>query len=74
MVNDPPANASDTGSIPGLEGSLEEEVATHCSILAGKYHGRGAWWATVLGAAKSQTPLSTHSGISVKYCYKRSIR
>ena len=27
-------NAGDLGSIPGLEDSLEKEMATHCSILA----------------------------------------
>ena len=37
VVKNPPANAGDlrdTGSIPGLGRSLEEEVATHSSILA----------------------------------------
>ena len=28
------ANAGDTGSIPGLEEPLEEEMTTHSSILA----------------------------------------
>jgi len=32
----PPANAGDTGSIPGSGKSLEKEMATHCSILAWK--------------------------------------
>ena len=32
----PPANAGDTGSIPGSGQSLEKEMATHCSILAWK--------------------------------------
>ena len=34
MVKNPPANAGDVGSIPGLGGSLEKEMATHSSILA----------------------------------------
>ena len=37
MVKNPPANAEDTGdegSIPGSGRSLEEEMATHSSILA----------------------------------------
>ena len=37
MVNDPPANTRDvrdTGPIPGVEDPLEEEMATHVSILA----------------------------------------
>ena len=29
-----PANAGDTGLIPGLEDPLEEEMATYSSILA----------------------------------------
>ena len=34
VVKNPPANAGDTGSIPGSGRSLEEEMATHFSILA----------------------------------------
>ena len=34
VVKNPPANAGDTGSIPGLGGSLEKGMATHFSILA----------------------------------------
>ena len=42
----------------GLEDFLEEEMATHSSILAWRIPmGRGAWRATVHGAAKSQTRL-----------------
>ena len=33
MVNSPPANAGDADSIPGLRRTLEEEMATHSSIL-----------------------------------------
>ena len=44
---------------------LEEEKATHSSILAGiTPWTRGVWWATVHGVAKSQTrlkQLSTHT-------------
>ena len=39
MVKNPPASAGDTGDmglIPGREDPLEEEMATHCSILAWK--------------------------------------
>ena len=43
----------------GWEDPLEEGMATHCSILAWRIPmARGAWWATVLGVAKSQTRLS----------------
>ena len=34
VVKDLPAKAGDAGSIPGWGGSLEEEMATHSSILA----------------------------------------
>ena len=36
VVKNPPANAGDTGLIPGLEDPLEKELATHSSILAWK--------------------------------------
>ena len=43
----------------GQEDTLEKEMVTHSSILAWKNPmGRGAWWATVHGVAKSQTRLS----------------
>ena len=34
VVKNPPANARDVGPIPGSGRSLEEEMATHSSILA----------------------------------------
>ena len=34
VVKDPPANAGDMGSMPGGEETLEEEMATHSTILA----------------------------------------
>ena len=36
------------------EDPLEEEMATHCGILAWKISSmdRGAWWATVHGVSK----------------------
>ena len=43
----------------GWEDPLEESMATHSSILAWRMPmDRGAWWATVHGAAQSQTGLS----------------
>ena len=43
----------------GGEDPLEEGMATHASILAWRIPmDRGAWWATVHGAIKSQTCLS----------------
>ena len=53
MVENPPTNAGDTGSIRGSEDPLEKESTTHSSILAWKIPWtRGAWWATVHGVAK----------------------
>ena len=40
MVKIPPANAGDMGLIPGWEDPLEKEMATHSSILAGKFYGQ----------------------------------
>ena len=47
----------------GREDPLEKEWQPTLVPLPGKSHGRGAWWATVHGVAKSQTRLSefTHS-------------
>ena len=43
----------------GWEDLLEEDMATHSSILALRIPlGRGAWRATVHGVAKSRTQLS----------------
>ena len=40
----------------GWEDPLEEDMATHCSILAWRIPiDRGAWWAIVHGLVKSQT-------------------
>ena len=42
MVKNPAANVGDVrdvGSIPGQEDPLEEEMATHSSILAWKFPG-----------------------------------
>ena len=48
----------------GQEDPLEWEVAPHLVSLPGELHARGAWQATVHGAAKSQTQLSiTHSSV-----------
>ena len=42
----------------GQENPLEEEMATHSSILAWRIPWTGAWQATVHGVAKSRTGLS----------------
>ena len=52
-------NARDLGSILGWEDSLEENMATHFSVLAWRIPmDRGAWHAAVHGVAKSRTQLS----------------
>ena len=61
VVKNPLANAEDTrdpGSTPGSKNPLEEEVSTTPIFLPENSMDRGAWWATVHGVAKSQTPLS----------------
>ena len=50
----------------GREDPLEEEMATHSSILAWKIPmDRRAWWATVHGVAKSWTRLSNSAHTQV---------
>ena len=48
----------------GWEGSLEDGLATHSSILAWRTPvDRGAWWATVHRDAKRHTERLTHTHI-----------
>ena len=51
VVNSPPANAGDTGSIPKWENPLEKEMKTQGSCLESPMD-RGAWWAIIRGVAK----------------------
>ena len=48
MVEHPPARTGDTGLIPGSEGPLEKEMATHSSVLAWKMS-----WTEELGGLQS---------------------
>ena len=41
VVKNPPANVGDVGSIPGSKICLEEEMATHSSVLAWRIPGMG---------------------------------
>ena len=53
MVKNPPADAGDTGSIPGSERSSGERNGNPLQYTClGKPKDRGAWWATVHGVAK----------------------
>ena len=57
VVKNPPANAGDTGLIPGLGRPPGEGMATHCSILAWRipWTEEPCGWATVHGVTESDT-------------------
>ena len=59
MVKKSACNAGDPGLIPGLGKSSGEENGNplQYSCLENSMD-KGAWWATIHGAAKSQTQLS----------------
>ena len=59
MVKNPPAVQKTWVQSLGWEAPLEEDMATHSSILAWRIPvDREAQWATVYGVTKSQTQLS----------------
>ena len=59
VVKNPPANARDVGSIPGLGRSPGGEHGNPLQYFCLKNSmDRGAWWATVHGVTKNQTQLS----------------
>ena len=59
MVKIPPATAGDTGSVPGSGRSPGKGNGNPLQYSClGNPTDRGAWQATVLGVAKSQTRLS----------------
>ena len=54
LVNNPPVMQGTLVQFLGWEDPLEEDMATHFSILAWRIpKDRGAWWATVHGVTKS---------------------
>ena len=55
MVKNPPANAGNAGSVPGSGKSLEKEMATHYSILAGKSRGQSRLSGYSSGGRKTDT-------------------
>ena len=59
VVRNPPANAEDAGSIPGLGRSpgIGNDNPLQYSCLGNPVE-KGAWWATVHGVTKSQSWLS----------------
>ena len=68
MVKNSPANAGDMGSIPGSGRSSGKvngyplQYSCWCNPI-----DRGAWWATDLRVAKSQTCLNTQQPFSTLY-------
>jgi len=59
VVKNPPANAGDVGSIPGLGRSPEGEHGNPLQYFCLKNSmDRGTWWATVHGVTKNLTRLS----------------
>jgi len=53
VVKNPPANARDMGSVPGLGRSLGEGNGSPLQYSClGNPIDRGAWWATIYGTAK----------------------
>ena len=59
LVNNPPAMLDTWVQSLGWEDPMEESMAIHANILAWRIPmERGAWQATVHGAAKTQTQLS----------------
>ena len=54
-VNNQPAMQEMWVQSLGQEGHLDQEMATHPSILPGEHMDRGVWKATVHGFTKSQT-------------------
>ena len=62
VVKNPSANASDLRDVSLILGSGRFPGGGNGNPLQYSYLGnpkdRGAWWATVYGSAKSQTPLS----------------
>ena len=62
VVRNPPANAEDAGSIPGLGRSPGKGNANPIQYSClGNPVEKGAWWATVHGVTKSQSRLSDWS-------------
>ena len=59
LVKNPPAMWETWGRSLDWENTLEEDMATHSSILAWRIpEDRGAWWAAVHRIARSRTRLS----------------
>ena len=72
MGKNPPANAGEVGSIPGLGRSPGEGNGNPLQYSRlGNPMDRGAWWATVHRVAKSQTRLRSEERRVGKECRSR---
>ena len=60
MVKNLPVNVGYAGSIPGSERSLEEEMATHSSVLAWRIPQRSLAGYSPRGCKESDTTEHTH--------------
>ena len=58
-----PANAADTGSIPGSGNPLEEEMAIHSSVLAWKIP-----WTEVPGGLQSEGSQRVGHDLAIEPC------
>ena len=65
IVKNPPANAGYVSSIPGLEDSLEKEMATHSSILAWEI----PWTEKAGGLQSTGVQKSRHDLATKQYMY-----
>jgi len=60
LVKNPPADAGDVSSIPGLGRSPEGLYGNPLQYsYLGNSMDRGAWWATIHGISKSWTGLNS---------------
>ena len=55
MIKNPPAVRETWVQSLGQEDPLGKGMATHSSVLAWRIPWTGAWWATIHGAAESDT-------------------
>ena len=68
-------NAREAGSIPGSGGSLEEEMASHFSILARRIPGQRSLEGYIQSVgSRSQTQLSTHRDKTPSLEVKQSVK
>ena len=74
MVNNPPVNAGDVGSISGLGRSPGEGNGNPLQYSClGNPRDRGAWWATVCGVAKeSDTTYQLNSNNNLRINHQKS--